>query len=464
MTGGSFTEMPKRVLVFVSLVVASALCVLAGLIVGGPPVKFALLGGAASFALLGAFAHFFNYKLQGTTTGAATLAPFLVAVILYPAWPTILLVAGAVSFAEFNKKKQHSIKRVFNIAQQSLAAAAAVGVFNALGGISLKIDDSLQPIPEAGAIVAYLLVNTLAVAAVVSISERKNVLLVWRDNVMGSLVNYAVSIPWVHAFALVYSRIGYPGVLFIAFLIFGLRQLNHATIQLRKYNQELLTLLVQTVEMRDPYTSGHSQRVSRYATVIAYAMGLPKRQVDRIAIAALLHDVGKIHEIFEPILKKPGKLTPDERAIMELHPLKSVELAEKVSELEDVLPAIRHHHENWDGTGYPDKLSGTDIPLGARIIMFADTIDAMTTDRPYRKAMTEVEVRAELIRMTGRQFDPEICSMLLASPKYHLLFTGEDVRGTRSITQIFDLTRKKRTPVSLDEDVAIAPLTGYRAS
>ena len=452
--------MPTRVLVFVSLVVSSAVFVLGGLIVREPLIDWALFGGAASFALLGAFAHFFNYKLQGTTTGAATLAPFLVAAILYPAWPTIALVAAAVSFAEFNKKKQPAVKRVFNIAQQSLAAAAAVSAFSLLGGESLKLKEQLQPIPEAAAIFAYLLVNTFSVAAVVSISERKNVLRVWRENVMGSLVNYAVSIPWVHAFALVYGRFSYAGVLFIAFLIFGLRQLNHATIQLKKFNQELLTLLVQTVEMRDSYTSGHSQRVSRYATVIAFAIGLPKRQVDRIAIAALLHDVGKIHEIFEPILKKPGRLTPEEWAIMELHPLKSVELVEKVSELEDVLPAIRHHHENWDGTGYPDRLSGTDIPLGARIIMFADTIDAMTTDRPYRKAMTEVEVRAELMRMTGKQFDPEICTALLASPKYHLLFSGEDVRGTRSITQIFDLSKKKRTPVSLDEDPVSASLSG----
>ena len=453
--------MPKRVLVFVSLVVASAVIVLAGLVAHEPYVNRALLGGAVSFSLLGAFAHFFNYRLQGTTTGAATLAPFLVAVILYPAWPTIAFVAAAVSFAEFNKKKQHAVKRVFNIAQQSLAAAAAVSAFGLLGGESLQLREELQLLPETGAILSYLLVNTLSVAAVVSISERKNVLLVWRENVTGSLANYAVSIPWVHAFALVYGRFSYAGVLFIAFLIFGLRQLNHATIQLKKYNQELLTLLVQTVEMRDTYTSGHSQRVSRYAIVIAYAIGLPKRQVDRIAIAALLHDVGKIHEIFEPILKKPGRLTPEEWAIMELHPLKSVELVEKVSELEDVLPAIRHHHENWDGSGYPDRLAGVDIPLGSRIIMFADTIDAMTTDRPYRKAMGEVEVRAELMRMSGKQFDPEICAALLASPKYHLLFTGEDVRRTRSITQIFDLSKKRQTPAPLRDDAVALPLSGW---
>lgn len=450
--------MPTRVVSFVAFVVASALFAFATLIAHEPAINWTLLQGSASFALLGAFAHFFSYKLQGTTSGAATLTPFLVAAIVYPAWPTIAVVACAVCFAELNKKTQ-PIKRVFNVAQQALAAAAAVAAFKAMGGVALPLLPELQVVPEASAIVAYMIFNTLSVAAVISISEKKNLLVVWRDNVAGSIVNYGVSIPWVHAFALVYCKFEYIGVIFIAFLLFGLRQLNHATLQLRRYNRELLELLVQTVEMRDRYTSGHSQRVSKYARIIARAIKLPPRQIERIAIAALLHDVGKIHEIFEPILKKPGKLTPEERATMELHPLKSVELAEKVSELEDVLPAIRHHHENWDGTGYPDRLSGNDIPLGARIIMFADTIDAMTTDRPYRKAMTEVEVKAELIAMQGKQFDPNICAELLASDLYPLLFSGDDSRSTKSITQIFDLARsKKRTPVAFEDPVEVEPV------
>ena len=216
--------MPKRVLVFVTLVFASSVTALVGLFVREPGVSWALFGGAASFAVLGAFAHLFNYKLHGKVTGAATLTPFLVAVILYPAWPTVLLVAAAVSFAEFSKKKQPAIKRLFNISQQVLAASSAVSLFHALGGTSLQQDQRLQPIPEAGALIGFLVVNTLAVAAVVAISERKNFLVVWRDNVAGSLINYAVSIPWVHAFALVYCKFEYNGVLFIAFLLFGLRQ------------------------------------------------------------------------------------------------------------------------------------------------------------------------------------------------------------------------------------------------
>ena len=133
-------------------------------------------------------------------------------------------------------------------------------------------------------------------------------------------------------------------------------------------------------------------------------------------------------------------------------------MAEKVSELEDVLPSIRHHHENFDGTGYPDRLAGKNIPLGARVIMFADTIDAMMTDRPYRKALTEKEVRAELSRMKGRQFDPDICDALLVSPLYHLLFASEDSKKTRSITQIFDLAPRNQALVHSDGELGQTPI------
>jgi HD-GYP domain-containing protein (c-di-GMP phosphodiesterase class II) len=107
---------------------------------------------------------------------------------------------------------------------------------------------------------------------------------------------------------------------------------------------------------------------------------------------------------------------------MQTHPIKSAELVATVSHLKDIVAPVRHHHENWDGTGYPDGLAGEDIPLAARIVLFADTIDAMTTDRPYRKALGEAQVRAELAKCRGKQFDPAICDKLLASPMFGLLF------------------------------------------
>jgi putative nucleotidyltransferase with HDIG domain len=180
--------------------------------------------------------------------------------------------------------------------------------------------------------------------------------------------------------------------------------------------------MVAAIEARDPYTSGHSRRVADKAGVIARALGLRDRDIGRIVAAALLHDVGKIHEVFGPILSKPGRLTTEEQVIMRTHPVKSAELAGTVTELRDVVPLIRHHHENWDGTGYPDGLKGEGIPLGSRIIMFADTIDAMTTDRPYRAALDANAVRKELLRYRGTQFDPTICDTLLRSAEYSKLF------------------------------------------
>jgi HD-GYP domain-containing protein (c-di-GMP phosphodiesterase class II) len=180
--------------------------------------------------------------------------------------------------------------------------------------------------------------------------------------------------------------------------------------------------MVAAIELRDPYTSGHSQRVAEYSATIARAIGLTRKQIDRVSVAALLHDVGKIDERFAAILQKPGRLTDEERAIIELHPVISEELVSRVSGLADILPSVRHHHERWDGKGYPDQLSGEAIPLFARIITFADTIDAMTTDRPYRPALGPAEVRAELLRNRGKQFDPALCDRLLASPLFQDLF------------------------------------------
>jgi HD-GYP domain-containing protein (c-di-GMP phosphodiesterase class II) len=141
-----------------------------------------------------------------------------------------------------------------------------------------------------------------------------------------------------------------------------------------------------------------------------------------VGTAALLHDVGKIHEIYAPILRKPDKLTQEEWAIMQTHSIKSAELVGTVSHLRHLVAPVRNHHENWDGSGYPDGLAGEEIPLESRIIMFADTIDAMTSDRPYRMALGEEAVRAEILRFRGKQFDPTICDRLLASPAFSLLF------------------------------------------
>ena len=204
--------------------------------------------------------------------------------------------------------------------------------------------------------------------------------------------------------------------------ILGLREVHKVNLELQKTNQELLQLMVKSIEARDTYTSGHSRRVQHYSTIIARSLGLNEKEVDRVGRSALLHDVGKIYEKYAPILRKADKLSPDEWATMQEHPIDGANLVATMSGLKDIVPSIRHHHENWDGTGYPDALVGEAIPLASRIITFADTIDAMTSERPYRQPLTEAQVRAEFIRCRGRQFDPAIVDKLIVSSIWHMLF------------------------------------------
>src|SRR2546426_12283068 len=199
--------------------------------------------------------------------------------------------------------------------------------------------------------------------------------------------------------------------------LFFVRHMYRMNLQLERANRELLELMVKAIEARDPYTSGHSIRVSEYARSVARELGLNTKHVDDIATAALLHDVGKIHEDFAPLLRKQGRLTPEERMIMQGHPVRSAELVGTIAEFRGRVQAdIRNHHENYDGTGYPDGLAGESIPIGARIIMVADTIDAMTTDRPYRKALSLQKALDEMSKYAGRQFDPVLVELVKKSP------------------------------------------------
>jgi HD-GYP domain-containing protein (c-di-GMP phosphodiesterase class II) len=164
--------------------------------------------------------------------------------------------------------------------------------------------------------------------------------------------------------------------------------------QIRKAGEENKALFLGTiralaaaVDEKDPYTRGHSDRVTKYSVIIARALDLDERTVETISISALLHDVGKIG-IDDKILKKPGFLTPEEFEIMKQHPVKGFNIMKTIEQMRNVLPGLRSHHEQWDGNGYPDRLKGEEIPLIARIIAVADTLDAMTTNRPYQQALT----------------------------------------------------------------------------
>lgn len=170
--------------------------------------------------------------------------------------------------------------------------------------------------------------------------------------------------------------------------------------------------LIQALEAKDHYTRGHSQRVTMYSVAIGKAMDLSPERLEILRRAAVLHDLGKIG-IPESILNKPGRLSPDEFNAVTSHPETAAAILSPVAFFQPLLPAIRHHHERFDGSGYPARLTGREIPLESRIMAIADTFDAMTSTRAYRKALPLAEANAEVIRCAGTQFDPEIVPVFL---------------------------------------------------
>ena len=192
------------------------------------------------------------------------------------------------------------------------------------------------------------------------------------------------------------------------------RKLKHALRQNQELFLETIRTLAAAIDAKDPYTKGHSERVSAYSMAIARHLGLGFDDIFHVRIAAILHDVGKLG-IRDGILNKPGGLTDEEYEIMRRHPDIGAQIMAPISKLKTIIPGIRNHHETWDGNGYPDKLKGEQIPMVARIIGVADTFDAMTTSRPYQEAMPFTHVTDKMKSMAGTRFDPTVVEAFTAA-------------------------------------------------
>jgi HD-GYP domain-containing protein (c-di-GMP phosphodiesterase class II) len=338
-------------------------------------------------------------------------------------------------------------RTVFNSSQKFLVALLAATTYQAVGGAlpptllqpgvaSTFADASRDLVAFLVAGVVFFGSNSLLVSGAVAISSGRAFGAVWKTNTLWVL-GYDVAASFLGMFLgwlyLLFDdptgmkRFGFIAVLAPIFVIKhvyvklnvlqGLYdQLDGAHAKLETNVREQLAMMVKSIEARDPYTSGHSMRVAAVSKAIAIDFGLSDELVAEVENAALLHDVGKIHAEFAPLLQKEGKLTPEEWEIMKTHPIKSADLVGLFSRFKGfVQDSVRHHHERWDGLGYAAGIAGEAIPLGARIIMIADTIDAMTTDRPYRKALGFDAVVSELLKHKGTQFDPRLVDCAVSS-------------------------------------------------
>ena len=199
---------------------------------------------------------------------------------------------------------------------------------------------------------------------------------------------------------------------------------------------EVSEALAESIEKRDPYTGGHTKRVLAYSMAIAKHIRLHDDEVEKLKIAAILHDIGKIG-IEDKILRKKEKLTDEEYQEMKKHPIFGVEILGNIKQLKDIIPGMRYHHERTDGKGYPKGLKGNNIPLIARIISVADTYDAMTTNRPYHDGFSNSKAIAELKRCAGSQFDKDVVDAFIKA------FENNEIRtGAENTTNLFNNNRK----------------------
>ena len=413
--------MKRSVLYYVGATVVLAICATVAVAFWGEPASARAWDVAAVFALIGFVAELLSYRRGGgTTDGSVAFLPFLTGVLITPSVPIVATVFAVVLAANILLRKPLP-KMLFNASQLAVSTAVAALVVAPRGGLIVDDIGVVAGLHYAVGAFGFFAANSLLVVGAVSLAENRMFWPAWRRIVGATLVYDVLAMPMIVVLAWLYTGSGTVWLVAVVLPLLMVRQLYKQNAQLEKITEDLLQLMVAAIEARDPYTSGHSRRVAAYSRIIARSARMSTRTVDRIGVAALLHDVGKIHEVYAPLLRKPGRLTDEEFAVIKTHPVKSAELVGKVGQLSDVLPAVRAHHERWDGAGYPDKLSGMRIPLGARVIALADTIDAMRTSRPYRDALSVDAINAEIRRNRGTQFDPTLVDALLSTDAWERL-------------------------------------------
>jgi len=360
----------------------------------------------------------------GTSAGgnsSITFLPLLASVQLFGPAAGVVLAVSSLSFVEFFVRRKPLDRAAFNVAQTVVATTVAGLAFALLGGEPIEgvsdpnITGQLWPFVSFGLV--FMAMNHAAVAMAIALSQGVPFRRVWQRALDSTAsFNDLLISPIALAIAFLYVQFGLAGIVVVLLPMLFIRYSYLTTSKLKESNADLLTALVKAIEIRDPYTSGHSVRVSQLAQRIAEELGLNRIAVDRITNAALLHDIGKIEAIYTDILRKPDALSAEERAIIESHVTRGEQLLRDLSSVpEEVVKIVRHHHEREDGRGYPDGLLGHEIPMGSKIIVVCDAVDAMLSDRPYRDALSLDVVTEQLREHAGKQFDHRVVKALVES-------------------------------------------------
>jgi len=398
--------------VYIGIVAASAIALLVYLIPSLP--SFSDRWSAFIFFLvISIFAEFIPVELpKGGHMTIGFPIDFVLILVYGPALAMVIAALGVI-IAETIGKKVSLYKIIFDAAQYALTVGVAGLVYQYAGGV-IGFQNFLKFIfPAALSALTYCFINLTLVTIVIFLDQGSSISTVWRINFKENLSTYLAEAPLGFLMAIIYVQVGMWGILLFFLPLLLARRSFELYTKMRKIYLETMRALAAAIDAKDPYTKGHSERVTEMAIALAQELNLPEQQIEDLEYAALLHDIGKIG-IDERILGKNGGLTSEEWEKIREHTLIGAKIIEPVEFLKNSYQAIYYHHERYDGSGYPAGKKGEEIPLFARIIAVADAYDAMNSDRPYRKKLSEDEIIQELREQAGGQFDPEVAQALIS--------------------------------------------------
>jgi len=404
----------------VMLVIALAVAACAGLIATSQGLLATASKQPAQVATLLALTlalQMFSVQVYGRGSVSVSAIGVLTSAFLFDTG-TAMAVAVLAAVAQWIRSRSQLYKLVFDASNFALAAAAASLVFQAL-------DDWRLPAAVLAGLV-YAAINNGLLCLAMSLAERTPVATIWFERLHWARFHFAMFGPLALAATIAYEQIGTAGLVAFALppalMILSVRQylertaaaveeVREANQSLRRAHKDTIAALSRSMEAKDLYTGGHTERVAAVAVGLARRLGFRDEELEAIEIGALLHDIGKIG-IPEHVLSKPGKLTEDEWELIKTHPVISDYILSELDLHPFVRQCARSSHERIDGAGYPDGLSGENIPLPARIVLVADALDALTSTRSYRAARPFLGALAEIRAHTGTQFCPRVVAAL----------------------------------------------------
>lgn len=362
----------------------------------------------------------YRKNISFSTTFAITLALFIVY------GPLISLICLLIGYSFRVLKKPDGVKKhllntpfygtLFNYCVLGLSLIGSYYIYTFLGGKAPICDIKNNFILLFIYSISFFIINIIIISILSSLITKKTIIYSLLLNLKYGILNTILLIPFGIFLAYLYINYNYVGVLLLFFPIILVRYTFILYIDSKTEYIETVDALTRAIEARDKYTEGHSKRVADIACLIGKEMKYNEFKIDKLRIAAMLHDIGKIG-IDDDILNKPDKLTEEEFSIIKSHPEIGYSILKEVKSLSSALKIVLHHHERYDGKGYPMGKKGCELPIDVFIVQLADAVDAMASDRPYRKALKEDEIINELEKNSGTQFHPKVVEAYLSAIK-----------------------------------------------